>query len=188
MTDTTGRTIRIESALDTDRKTHALHHTKVTVDGVDITNDVIAIDWHADATSAPTATIRMYAPALQAEALEAVADTSPVPLPIAAGATNSQIVRHFEAHLAAVHEQTAEITTQLAELHDLLAKVDDDQISNHLRCLGCLVEQHQGARAEVNAASTIVNGQATCLSHLQFADGPVLPGRTQSGLILGNGA
>ncbi len=80
------------------------------------------------------------------------------------------------------------LAEHLIALHELLAKVDDDQISNHLRCLGCLVEQHQGTRQEASPAATIVGGQATCLEHLQFADGPVLPGRTQSGLILGNGS
>jgi hypothetical protein len=114
--------------------------------------------------------------------------TEQPPAHIPPGASLSQIAHAFEAHFTYLEEATAEITTQLTELHDLLAKVDDDQISNHLRCLGCLVEQHQGVREEANPAATIVGGQATCLEHLQFADGPVLPGRTQSGLILGNGS
>lgn len=71
MTDTTGRRIRIESNLDTDKKTHALHHTKVYVDGEEITGDVIAIDWHADTKGVPTATVQVYAPGLDVEALEA---------------------------------------------------------------------------------------------------------------------
>lgn len=99
--------------------------------------------------------------------------TDQPPTGIHAGMTVSETLRIFDG--------------KLAELHDLLTKIDDDQISNHLRCLGCLVEQHQGAREEVNAAATIVGGQATCLQHLQFADGPVLPGRTQSGLIVTGG-
>lgn len=121
MTDTSGRTIRIESALDTERP------------------------------------------------------------PTAPGTPPNVVLRWLA-------ETTAEITTQLAELYELATKIDDDQISNHLRCLGCLIEQHQGTRTDANPAAAIVGGQSTCLEHLQFADGPVIPGRTASGLILGNGS
>jgi hypothetical protein len=56
-----------------------------------------------------------------------------------------------------------------------------------LSCFGCVVERHQNTRETANPATTIVNGQATCLQHLQLVDGPIIPGRTASGLILGNG-
>ena len=56
-----------------------------------------------------------------------------------------------------------------------------------LLCLGCIIERHQGTRTEPNPAVTIVGGQATCLDHLQIADGPALPGRTPGGIILGGG-
>ncbi len=60
-------------------------------------------------------------------------------------------------------------------------------------CLGCTGEYVQaattGARGAdlppVNAAALIVAGNGMCLRHVQFAERPVMPGQTPSGLYLG---
>lgn len=63
-----------------------------------------------------------------------------------------------------------------------------DTATQQLTCLGCLIERHQGIRDTPNPAASIVGGQATCLEHLKLVDGPLIPGRTPGGIILGNGS
>jgi hypothetical protein len=171
VTDTTGRHVRIESALDTNRKPHGLHHTKIYIDDQDITNDVIAIDWHADATSAPTATIQIYAPGLQAEALET--DTTPGEL----------ITAPADPRLDELTNDVATLREQLAgafnQLHQLI-------IQTALACATCFTEERQGTRAGHNLANTIIDGTAYCNEHLDDVNGRLVP-RKSSGLIIAGG-
>lgn len=54
-----------------------------------------------------------------------------------------------------------------------------------IQCVGCFLEVHAGQREKINPAVLVVGGNSTCLEHLQIQQGPVVPGRTASGLILG---
>ena len=64
-----------------------------------------------------------------------------------------------------------------------------------LFCFGCILQRHaavqQGAKVEdlppLARAVFIVEGRSLAPCHLQLQAGPVMPGRTASGLILGNG-
>jgi hypothetical protein len=170
VTETTGRHVRIESALDTDKKTNALHHTRIYVGDEDITNDVIAIDWHADARNAPTATVQLCAPQLEVEALEVEF--------IRTDSTQPEPETLTKYDLGLLKLALVGVGQQLADLQ-----------GSRVLCFGCVVERHQGAREHANPATTIVNGQATYLEHLQLVDGTVIPGRTASGLLVpGQGA
>lgn len=56
-------------------------------------------------------------------------------------------------------------------------------------CLGCYIDRHNAQRAgrplpPLNPAQLIVNGGGMCPQHVQIADGPVMPDRTASGLLL----
>jgi hypothetical protein len=56
-----------------------------------------------------------------------------------------------------------------------------------LLCVGCYAEQLAGQRAEANPAILVVGGTSTCAEHLTIQQGPAIPGRTPSGIILGGG-
>lgn len=64
-----------------------------------------------------------------------------------------------------------------------------------LLCFGCILQAHaaaqQGMPAEqlpaVAVAEFVVEGRSLARCHLQLQNGPVIPGRTASGIILGNG-
>lgn len=58
-----------------------------------------------------------------------------------------------------------------------------------LLCLGCFVDRHNAQRAgqplpPQNLAQLIVNGTGQCPSHVKLQNGPVMPDRTGSGIIL----
>lgn len=61
-----------------------------------------------------------------------------------------------------------------------------------LACFGCIVARHtaqqQGVPAEqlpaVGLAEFVVEGRSLGMCHLNLTSGPVMPGRTQSGLIV----
>jgi hypothetical protein len=58
-----------------------------------------------------------------------------------------------------------------------------------LLCFGCYVERHNARRAgqpmrPQNMVQIIINGDGRCLEHIKLEDGPVMPGRTGSGLIV----
>jgi hypothetical protein len=61
-----------------------------------------------------------------------------------------------------------------------------------LACFGCIVARHnaqqQGVPAEqlpvIGLAEFVVEGRSLGMCHLNLTSGPVLPGRTQSGLIV----
>ncbi len=60
-------------------------------------------------------------------------------------------------------------------------------------CLGCVGDRVQAAQhgaqpedwPEIRFAALIVAGNGMCLRHVQFAERPVMPGQTPSGLYLG---
>ena len=64
-----------------------------------------------------------------------------------------------------------------------------------LACFGCIVNRHnaqkQGVPLErlpqIYPAEFVVEGRSLGMCHLNISDGPVMPGRTRSGLIVGNG-
>lgn len=119
--------------------------------------------------------------------------TKQAPAPIPPGSSLSQIARTFEEHLIYLEGAIGRLEDAIGESIFAPAELTPGELITaepvpHLLCLGCLIEQHQGARTHPNPAVTIVNGQSTCREHLQFADGPILPGRTPSGIILGNGS
>lgn len=58
-------------------------------------------------------------------------------------------------------------------------------LDNRMLCVGCFLEKHAEQREEINLAVLVVGGNSTCLEHIQVQQGPMLPGRTASGLILG---
>lgn len=177
MTDATARRIRIESALDTDRKTHALHHTRIYIGDEDITNDVIAIDWHADATSAPTATIQIYAPGLEAEALEAAAAPTAEPTALRAGMTPSQTAYVLEGKLDALAGNLREF------IGPALQQLQQTIVQAALACATCLHEERTATRQGHNLANTIIDGTAYCNEHLDDINGRLVPRKT-SGLII----
>ncbi len=171
MTETTQRRIRIESNLDTDKKTHALHHTRVYIDDQDVTADVIAIDWHADAHSIPTATIQLYSPALTAEAAEAEP-----------GETNhgEHVTDQPEnPAITELRDQITQLAAQNQQLQQLLIQVT-------AACATCLTEERQGTRQGHNLANTIIDGTAYCNEHLDVASGRLVP-RKSSGIIVTGG-
>ena len=59
-------------------------------------------------------------------------------------------------------------------------------------CLGCTVDRRNAERArippeqlpDVNGVNLIINGMGQCYRHVQFTDGPILPGQLPSGLYL----
>lgn len=59
-----------------------------------------------------------------------------------------------------------------------------------LLCLGCYIDRHNAQRAGVTElpprrpAQLIVNGAGMCPQHVQITDGPLMPDRTASGLVL----
>lgn len=161
----TGRRVRIESNLDTDKKTHALHHTKVTIDGTDVTNDVIAIDWHADARSIPTATIQLYAPALDAEATET---TAPQPI-------------HGEVLLVqdSLADEIAELKQAYREITQQLATLTQGQPL----CATCTTEARAGTRPNINWLNVIIDGTGYCHDHTDTVNGRLVPKKT-SGIII----
>lgn len=55
-----------------------------------------------------------------------------------------------------------------------------------LLCVPCYAETIDGTRTNANPATLIVGGTSTCTDHLTIQQAPVIPGRTASGLILGN--
>jgi hypothetical protein len=64
-----------------------------------------------------------------------------------------------------------------------------------LSCFGCVLQriqaEQQGIPGELLPAITpaefVVEGRSLARCHLQLQNGPVIPGRTASGIILGNG-
>lgn len=98
------------------------------------------------------------------------------------GASHTQAVQttladHFDTH------PVTEWVNEVARLRTLL----NDRPP--VVCLGCFIDRHQAQKAGVplppqNLAQLIVNGAGMCPGHVRIPDGPVLPGRTESGLIL----
>lgn len=66
MTETTGRRVRIETETD-----GRIERTRVFVGDTEITDQIIAVDWHIDHQSLPTATLTVGAPDMAVEATEA---------------------------------------------------------------------------------------------------------------------
>ncbi len=56
-------------------------------------------------------------------------------------------------------------------------------------CVGCYLEHRAGTRhlEHVNDATLIVGGNSTCTDHIQIGPAPAIPGRTASGIIIGEG-
>lgn len=56
-------------------------------------------------------------------------------------------------------------------------------------CVGCYLEHRAGTRHldDVNDATLIVSGNSTCTDHIQIGPAPAIPGRTASGIIIGEG-
>lgn len=137
MTDTTGRRIRIETETNGRRE-----RTRFFVGETEITDQIIAVDWHHDHQSIPTATVTVAAPDMAVDATEAV------PEPLA-----------------------SELITG----------------TNPVMCVGCYLEHRAGTRdiEHVNDATLIVGGNSTCTDHIQIGPAPAIPGRTASGIIIG---
>lgn len=65
-------------------------------------------------------------------------------------------------------------------------------LDSRLMCLGCVADNRRAALAgtrddqlpPVNIAQVIVKGDGQCLGHVQFVDGPLMPGQTPSGIYL----
>lgn len=53
-----------------------------------------------------------------------------------------------------------------------------------LLCVPCYAEQLAGQRTEASPAILVVGGTSTCAEHLTIQQGPAIPGRTASGLII----
>ncbi len=174
MTDTTARRIRIESNLDTDRKTHALHHTKIYADDQDITNDVIAIDWHADAKSIPTATIQIYSPSLHAEA----AETEAIHGELITAEPDTRI-DDLTDEVSGLRAQLDTATQQLQQLQQLI-------IQTSPQCATCATEHRQGTRPAMNLVNVIIDGTGYCHEHVDLVSGRLVPKKT-SGLIITGG-
>lgn len=88
---------------------------------------------------------------------------------------------HYETHDAEQWVRT------VSKLHQELAAR-----SKPLLCVGCLSDRWQAKQAgleqqPLNAAVTVVDGDAYCAGHLQFG-APQIPGRTAAGLITDLGA
>lgn len=74
-----------------------------------------------------------------------------------------------------------------------IAAALEQLLASRLHCLGCVLDNRNAARAgtpddqlpTVNAAQVVINGVGQCLErHVQFADGPIVPGKTAGGLYL----
>lgn len=181
MPETTGRRVRIESALDADGKTHALHHTRVYVGDEDITNDIVAIDWHADAKSAPTATIQIFSPHLAAEALEAEFARTDGTTPEPETLTKHDLGLHKLA-LVSQGERITALTDQLAAITQQLGVIFQMQP----QCATCAAEARQGQRPNINFVNVIVDGTGYCNDHVDITAGRLRP-RGTSGLIIAGG-
>lgn len=76
---------------------------------------------------------------------------------------------------------------------DINAASTDDPWPNYatptptqpLQCVGCYLEAAAGQRQTTNPATLIVGGNSTCESHVQIGPAPAIPGRTASGIIIG---
>ena len=177
------RRVRIEYNLDTDRKTHALHHTHVYVDGRDISNDIIAIDWHADAKSIPTATITIYAPALDADTDEAeFVKHTPGGAP---GPDEPLTQKDLGLHKLALANQGEQITAladQLATITQQLGLI----FQAHAHCATCGAEGRQGLRPNINFINVIIDGTGYCYDHVDLVNGRLVP-KNSSGIIVAGG-
>lgn len=67
----------------------------------------------------------------------------------------------------------------IADLHARL-----DQLPPPILCTSCAVEHAAGRRETPNAAFVVEQGRGHCAEHIQFVDGPVLPGQTPGGLYV----
>ena len=83
---------------------------------------------------------------------------------------------------------TPTAATDIPTVEEMLAMLIECRIA----CLGCTADRFKAERSgapedqlpDVNSANLIINGMGQCYRHVQFADGPVLPGQLPSGLYL----
>jgi hypothetical protein len=65
-------------------------------------------------------------------------------------------------------------------------------LTSRIVCVQCAAEQHKAAAAgtpddqlpQLNTANVIAGGDGRCFAHVEFADRPLAPGQTASGLYV----
>lgn len=91
---------------------------------------------------------------------------------------------------------TSELDQIRAFIDQMAAAITDPgAAAPGLVCFGCILQRHAAEAAGVPAAELppvavaefVVEGRSLARCHLQLQNGPVIPGRTAGGLILGGG-
>lgn len=116
------------------------------------------------------------------------------PLDLAPGITDGDLKALGQAYTADIEQA---MTAHFTDDHTIVEWVNEvSRLRNTLAerppllCFGCYVDRHNATKAgrplpPQGHVQLIVNGDGRCLNHVVLQDGPVVPGRTPGGLIVG---